>query len=91
MSEWISVEERLPKYGESVLLWGATQAGGKDRPYTVRKGFRHCTDSAGEHYIWQDWPVGYGSDGRTEINKYAWDVTYWMLCPGPPKEEKQNG
>jgi hypothetical protein len=42
---WTSVEEKLPPYGVSVVLWdgGLTQL-----------GYRKCTDQRGEHFhgVW---------------------------------------
>lgn len=46
MSEWISVEERLPEYDEKVLIWTGR---------TTVRGYRSHTDKQGEHYK-LNWP-----------------------------------
>lgn len=92
--KWISVEERLPDYGKAVWLWGSTEASGKDREYEGRMGFREKTNSAGEHFVWQDWPEGKGSIGDVlsvtgeNLRYIAWDVTHWAPLPDPPEGDE---
>lgn len=43
MSEWNSIEDRLPAYNERVLLWVYDQS-------AINVGHRTRTDSSGEHW-----------------------------------------
>lgn len=49
MSEWISVEDRLPDYGENVLVWFGGDSIHAQRQFIVVT-HRESTSSAGEHW-----------------------------------------
>jgi hypothetical protein len=70
MSEWISVEDRLPEQGEHVLLFNGHWTGvGKHQPDP------DYPDEGGCPYPWQD--------ERTEwIEPFP---THWMPLPAPPE------
>ena len=68
--EWISIKDKLPDYGEGVLLYSPNTPN-----YTGRVGERRFTDKEGDHYFIAD-----GSG-----DKIKWPVTYWMPLPDPPK------
>lgn len=73
MSEWISVEERLPDEQTDVLAW------------VVKSPFKAAAvtagmfpDILGGDTIWMGWE-------NEEPFPSGWDVTHWMPLPEPPK------
>ena len=67
--EWISVEDRLPKYQTNVLLWSGN---------FVFTGLITPEDPEELYAIWDQ-----VNDGFEPINNE--DITYWMPLPEPPK------
>lgn len=85
MSEWISVEERLPAADTLVLTYTPPQPG--DYPDDIRYEFDFIDSDTGdwyhhgehyEHYLAVAPPA---SQGPSEKAKY----THWMPLPEPPK------
>lgn len=74
MSEWISVEERLPELFEDVLTYCINVSGE--------------TYALGERYMAVDrlvkWNDGYRTCFRTD--RFFGEVTHWMPLPKEPKE-----
>ena len=71
MNDWISVEDRLPEYGEVVLVYG-TDA--DEQAADIFIGYRQSTDRHGEN--WHE-------DGR--LGSLIFNVTHWRPMVEPPK------
>lgn len=81
MSEWISVEDRLPD--EGVPVWGATLG-----QFPMIAALQVDADG----WLWGEVYAHYPSDGKWacdyEVNDdYSW-ITHWMPLPEPPKGEE---
>lgn len=82
MGEWISTDERLPPYGQEVLLFIQTELRNVDYntdkeigdPYIHKEKAIGCIKDTG---LW----VNYDQDGFYSVS----DVTHWMPLPEPPK------
>lgn len=76
MSEWISVEDRLPKEGEIVLA--------------VVRGAIRIASIFTEHPSFEETyqPYDYWDDPYDDGQIWEWfDVTHWMPLPEPPRSE----
>jgi len=73
MSEWISVKERLPEEGKSVLIFGK----GWDEPEIGRL---ESIDAEG--FYWTD------TDGDDQDWSEEFLPTHWQPLPEPPKEDE---
>lgn len=67
--KWISIDKRLPEYGEDVILACNDKCGENDYPY-LEVGNRSHTDKNGEHF-----------SNREQGDE---DVTHWMPLPELP-------
>lgn len=76
MSEWISVEDRLPRSEQIVI--GYTPC---DKFMFV--GFHQ--ESKSVNYDWSNWKIITALRSTKTMTK---KVTHWMPLPEPPKEEK---
>ena len=72
-SEWISVEERLPRYNETVLVYRPTM-GEKILADTYKGYYNEDTG---------DWEEGWVKFGQNSIGMNV--ITHWMPLPEPPK------
>lgn len=72
MSEWISVEDRLPDYGEPVLICANDVV---QSVTFMRDGFEDTAD-------WFE-PYHFGDDDEF-LRVWASFVTHWMPLPEPP-------
>lgn len=72
MTDWISVEDRLPEYSEQVITYSKPSKFNR----LVTTGRRKCTDGTGE--VWQR------EDGWEGI----FEPTHWMPLPSPPGEQE---
>lgn len=79
MDEWISIEERLPEFGEAVLL-AEVPLHSDLKTCPVLVGYLHRIDGTGYHF---KTPPS-APHGREEMQ---WRFTHWMPLPDPPKEE----
>lgn len=83
--EWISVKDRLPEFGVTVLWYGVIKWMPEDKRVNI------FSDSLTNHYE----PVDYGGGGYLLDNQndyLAYDgdycdevATHWMPLPEPPK------
>jgi hypothetical protein len=73
MSEWISVEDRLPAYGEPVLIVGNG----------VTQHITYMLDGNDDE---ADWFEPYYFEHDDELKVLAIKVLFWMPLPEPPKE-----
>lgn len=80
MSEWISVDERLPEHGQHVLCYQSYPQDARFQP-TMRPLYM-CFYQVAE---FKKLTVGYGFIGR-ERRDFA-HVHHWMPLPEPPKEK----
>ena len=71
MSEWISVKDRLPKYGKRVL----TYTPGMANQITVDAYDRYYVD------VDDEWYEGWRYRGNHAKN----NITHWMPLPEPPE------
>ena len=74
MSEWISVEERLPEKGQECVIY---------------VDWVDVWDKGSERFTYQEIGVFDGYDrfnhrAHTELDR----VTHWMPLPAPPKEKE---
>lgn len=67
---WISVEDRLPRNEEEILVFG------RPHGWIDPDIFLACRD-----YL--DWKIGPVNDDRNG-DEYLAEVTHWMRCPKPP-------
>lgn len=74
MSEWISVEDRLPEVGIDVLVW-IKKGPGKKAAVTAGLFFDHGEGSP----IWMGWE-------SEEPFRHSWKITHWRPLPAPPSE-----
>lgn len=83
MSEWISVEDRLPEDGVFVLVYYSKSMTDKEYPRIwTENAFRYCL---AQHFseIENAW--------YEEINgepSYIIDPSHWMPLPQPPKDNE---
>ena len=80
MSEWISVEKRLPEYGLRILLFYSMDYKFPDKTKTNKLKNEiscGCLSSTNK----------YGHVWNIDIKKhcYIFNVTHWMPLPEPPK------
>jgi len=76
--KWISVEERLPEFGETVLVWWLDRRVG----FVDHAILCKLTSPIGRHPA-QWWPIY--KRGHADLS--AWIVTHWMPLPEPPAED----
>lgn len=80
MSEWISVEDRLPEYGEKVLFRYVMDYKFPEKTISSKVKVGMCcgclssTNKNGHRY---------DLDARKHC--YVFNVTHWMPIPEPPK------
>lgn len=75
MSEWISVDERLPDENERVICYGTSEYGDQSNKF-VAPGYRWvCRDE--NRWSTLEWD-GVGG------NEWFGTVTHWMPLPEPP-------
>ena len=72
-SEWISVDERLPRYNDKVLVYRPTM-GEKILADTYKGYYNEDTG---------DWEEGWVNFGQNSIGMNV--ITHWMPLPEPPK------
>jgi len=72
MSEWISVDDKLPPYGDPVIIFGSG----------VVQNVTYMLDGWDDTPDWfEPFHFDHGDD-----NKVRWDkITHWMPLPEPPK------
>ncbi len=78
-SAWISVDERLPEKGSTVLIWDGEWA-------IARYDSWRCTEAAPLYY--PDAKVGiilHGWDQPRDEEYSRYSPTHWMPLPGPPQ------
>lgn len=73
-SEWISVEERLPRYNDKVLVYRPTM-GEKILADTYKGYYNEDTG---------DWEEGWVNFGQNLIGMNV--ITHWMPLPEPPEK-----
>ncbi len=77
MIDWISVEDKLPNYQDTVLVWGC-------QPETdafLHIGMRTSSDANGENWV----------EAR-RLGNLIFHSTHWAEMPnGPPIEEQNHG
>jgi len=74
MSEWISVEDRLPDLETDVLVW------------LVKSYCKKAVATAGLFYdVGSAEPEWMGWESE-EPFRHGWKVTHWMPLPEPPKD-----
>jgi hypothetical protein len=82
MSEWISVEDRLPDAYTDVIFFGSSKSEGEPGVYFGYRGDTGNYLSGGSRMRWYD-------KGSREDELYGYDeltfVTHWMPLPEPPK------
>lgn len=72
MSEWISVEDDMPIYGDPVLIVGNG----------VTQHVTYMRDGADDEPDWfEPYFFDHDDDFKVDLNK----VTHWMPLPEPPK------
>lgn len=82
MSDWISVDERLPPYGQEVLLFIQTKLRNVDYDTDKEIGDSYvCKEKAIGCIKNNDLWLNYDQDGFYSVS----DVTHWMPLPEPPK------
>lgn len=92
MTKWISVEDRMPEYGEKMMLsyiahWISNDGENKTGKPHVCVGRRTHTDKIGEHYDLKDIGakgISHKADGYFEDRQ----VTHWKPLPDPPEVMK---
>lgn len=72
---WISVEERLPEFGDRVDIW--LSSGGR---VTGVHYFNFINDGDGPHF--------FDASRRVNHRYELGDASHWMPLPTPPKEAK---
>ena len=84
MTEWISVERRLPDNSGYYMV-----CLNKQKPHNI------CSDFYCESPGYFDHPYGVKQDleGKPEnhfrmCREYGYEITHWMPLPQPPKEKK---
>lgn len=73
VGEWISVDERLPRYNDTVLVYRPTM-GAKILADTYKGYYNEDTG---------DWEEGWVNFGQNSIGMNV--ITHWMPLPEPPK------
>ena len=82
MSEWISVEDRLPKTGRWYLI--NSKCNSPHQPNVVTMAFFDNDDLASGDTVW----LTHNDDYRSDNINSEWDnVTHWMPLPEPPEGE----
>lgn len=70
VGEWISVEERLPEFGERVLVCGRIDDFGDEPEYGIDIAYRYHAGVEHIDFYWDS----------------TFDVTHWMPLPVHPQE-----
>lgn len=81
---WISVDERLPDFGESVLMWTVDCEDARDDCRRIEN------DGNGVAFIGhrRDWPSGWEWDSSDDNFFSGMDVvTHWHPLPAPPAKD----
>lgn len=93
-SMWISIDERLPKHGETVLVRVREYYGRHEKSIQVAK----ITHGRTAEEVERDGIWGHGDVGCNNLVPFAWkapggpmtwlgqDVTHWQHLPKPPAE-----
>lgn len=71
--QWISVEERLPEFGERVLVCGRIDDFGDEPEYGIDIAYRYHAGVEHIDFYWDS----------------TFDVTHWMPLPEPPSGFKE--
>ncbi len=79
MSEWISVEDRLPEFDKKVLVMFKTTIGTLEYKVAKYIDYKYC---AHHDKTVQKW-LGIACTMRE-----VYSVTHWQSLPEPPKESK---
>lgn len=77
MTDWISVDERLPEVGQRCIFYRPLARKSSDEPVAVKRftgGNRYCWDST----------VPSGSEPYNPTDGSC-HVTHWMPLPDPPE------
>lgn len=85
MSEWISVEDRLPEDSDSVFIVRMDAINDYQFPYEYENAVDKAFWSVGFWYL-EDWDEDRYKK-TSEVSKEQWrleDVTHWMPLPDPP-------
>lgn len=84
MSEWISVEDRLPEMaGQNVLVYGVNLFG----QHHIFMAFQGYGD-----FNWYTSDVTYMNNRDLGDNRLStnWDITHWMPLPEPPENNGEG-
>ena len=84
MSQWVSVKERLPEYGQMVLFVTRSVSDEFKRSSRIWLGDREFTDRMGHAFRLDGFdhdPIYAVTDGGT------FGVTHWMPLPNPPEAD----
>ena len=90
--KWISVEERLPEYGQHIILaiiyHGWNESNGDYKTKTITDGVREKTNILGENYLLA--PESYVYSHKKQYDRIfkQGQVTHWMPLPPYPTTER---
>lgn len=90
MTEWISVKDRLPKAGQTIIGWNeAVSINNESEPAQI---YTYFPDKPAN---WK-YPVSTGkwihwSPDRGQVKAWSWrySITHWMPLPEPPEVEDE--
>ena len=81
MSDWISVNDRLPANREFIDVWHSAERDPINNKYDFRIADMHFNQ--GNFYI-----TKIGAEGDYHYHEVLKDITHWMPLPEPPESKK---